>query len=72
MIEALGWVFALVAAVPFFMTDVRMIRRLSVVSSSLGMAYSILIGAWPVLALNLLILGANLYYIRKDARGRLR
>jgi hypothetical protein len=61
--EVLGYVASALVAVSLTMTSILKLRIINVVGSACFTLYGVLIGAYPVAAVNFLIVLINLYYI---------
>ncbi|HYE59504.1 MAG TPA: hypothetical protein VD948_13415 [Rhodothermales bacterium] len=64
LLELIGYVASILVAVSLMMRSILRLRLINLVGSLAFTAYGLLIGAYPVAAVNALIVGINLYYLR--------
>jgi len=65
--ELVGYVASLMVAISLTMKSIRRLRIYNLVGALAFTAYGLLIGAYPVAAVNLFIVFINLYYLRQMA-----
>jgi hypothetical protein len=58
LVDYLGWTATAVFVSSYFCARAAMIKRVQMLGASIWIAYGVLIGASPVVAANLLVLGA--------------
>ncbi len=63
--EMIGYIGSVIILVSLLMTNVYRLRQINLVGSLLFAVYGWLIGAWPVLAINLVITGIDGWYLLK-------
>lgn len=68
--ELLGYVASVLVAISLTMKSIRRLRVFNLVGSTAFAAYGLLIGAYPVAAVNLFIACINIYYLRQMAATR--
>jgi len=68
--ELLGYVASVLVAISLTMKSIRRLRVFNLVGSTAFSAYGLLIGAYPVAAVNLFIACINVYYLRQMAATR--
>jgi hypothetical protein len=64
-LEIVGYVASVLVAVSLMMSSILRLRIINLVGSAAFTVYGVLIGAYPVAAVNLLIVFINLYYLRQ-------
>jgi hypothetical protein len=64
VIEYLGWSATAVFVSSYFCTRAERLKRMQMLGALLWIAYGVLIGASPVVAANLLVLGAAAWTLR--------
>ena len=64
-LEIVGYVASVLVAVSLMMSSILKLRIINLVGSAAFTVYGLLIGAYPVAAVNLLIVFINLYYLRQ-------
>lgn len=65
MNEWLGYAAALLVVISLVMTDIKRLRIINLIGCFLFVAYGILIGAYPVAAMNAVAAVVNLYHLFK-------
>ena len=68
--EILGYVASVLTAASLMMTSHVRLRVLNLVGSAVFATYGLLIGAYPVAALNLFIVGVNVFFLLRIARTK--
>ena len=69
-IEALGFVGSFFAVLTYWMRDMLRLRVAAVLSCVFFIAYAALIGSYPLLAMELVLLPVNAYRLWNCARSR--
>jgi GNAT superfamily N-acetyltransferase len=69
-LELLGYVASVLVAVSLMMSSILRLRLINLFGSAAFTVYGLLIGAYPVAAVNLFIVFINLYYLRGMLRSR--
>jgi len=69
-LEIVGYVASVLVAVSLMMSSILRLRIINLVGSAAFTVYGVLIGAYPVAAVNLLIVFINLYYLRQMLGSR--
>jgi hypothetical protein len=67
MVEYLGWLATAVFVGSYFCAAPAMLTRVQMLGALLWAVYGVLIGAVPVVAANLLVLGAAAWTLRRRA-----
>ncbi len=67
-IEWFGMLASVLVAASLTLKNIKRLRIVNLAGSAAFAAYGLLIGAWPVLALNLFTVSANLYYLYRMYR----
>ena len=70
LLEAFGYFASVVVAVSLMMRSIVRLRWINLAGSVCFTIYGLLIGAYPVAALNLAIVAINVYFIAKMRRAR--
>jgi GNAT superfamily N-acetyltransferase len=70
MLELLGYVASILVAISLTMRSILRLRVINLVGAVTFAIYGWLIGAIPVAAVNLFIVGINIFYLREMLRGR--
>lgn len=70
LLEAIGYAASILVAISLMMSSVLRLRIINLIGSLTFALYGGLIGATPVLAVNLFIAGVNVYYLRKMLGSR--
>jgi hypothetical protein len=70
MYEIIGYVASVLVALSLMMSSILRLRLINLVGAALFAVYGILIGAAPVAAVNLFIVGVNLWYLARMLRTR--
>jgi hypothetical protein len=65
MLNLLGWAATAVFSASYFFRQPAALRRIQAVAACLWIAYGILIGAFPVVAANVIVAAAALYSARR-------
>jgi hypothetical protein len=65
MLNLLGWAATAVFSASYFFRQPAALRRIQAVAACLWIAYGILIGAFPVVAANVIVAAAALYSSRR-------
>jgi hypothetical protein len=68
--EILGYVASVLTAASLMMTSHVRLRLLNLVGSAVFATYGLLIGAYPVAALNLFIVAVNIFFLLRIARTK--
>jgi len=63
--EMIGYIGSVIILVSLLMTNVYRLRQINLIGSLIFAVYGWLIGAWPVLAINLVITGIDAWYLLK-------
>ncbi len=63
--EIIGYVASALVAISLMMTSILKLRIINLVGSAFFTLYGLLIGAYPVAAVNAFIVGINVYYLSK-------
>lgn len=63
-VELLGWVGSATLIMGLLQSQMVRLRLVSICAAVLLVAYNALIGSWPMVAMNLVILGINGYRLR--------
>jgi hypothetical protein len=61
MLNAIGWLATAVFSASYFFRQPAAMRRIQAVAACLWVAYGLLIGAFPVVAANVIVAAAALY-----------
>jgi len=61
MLNAIGWLATAVFSASYFFPQPAALRRIQAVAACLWVAYGLLIGAFPVVAANVIVAAAALY-----------
>ena len=69
MTDLVGWVATAVFVASYFCTRADALRRLQMVGATIWMGYGLLMQAPPVVAANVLVLGAAAWTAKRQARG---
>jgi hypothetical protein len=64
LIEFVGWVATAIFIASYFCKAAERLRRVQMIGALLWVIYGVLIGASPVVAANLLVLGAAAWTLR--------
>ena len=70
VLEIVGYVASVLVAVSLMMSSILKLRLVNLVGSAAFTVYGVLIHAYPVAAVNLLIVFINLYYLRQMLGAR--
>jgi hypothetical protein len=70
MVEYLGWLATAVFVGSYFCAAPAMLKRVQIVGALLWAVYGVLIGAVPVVAANLLVLGAAAWTLRRRSEAQ--
>lgn len=70
ILELVGYAASVLVAVSLMMSSILKLRIINLVGSAAFTVYGALIGAYPVAAVNLLIVGINVYYLRQMLGSR--
>lgn len=70
IIEILGYIASILVASSFFMKDVIKLRSINTIGAICFVIYGLLLPTYPVAFLNLLVTGANVYYIWQALKNR--
>ena len=65
MLNLLGWAATAVFSASYFFRQPAALRRIQAVAACLWIAYGILIGAFPVVAANVIVAAAAIYSARR-------
>ena len=65
MLNLLGWTATAVLSASYFFRQPAALRRIQAVAACLWIAYGILIGAFPVVAANVIVAAVALYSSRR-------
>jgi hypothetical protein len=65
MLNLLGWAATAVFSASYFFRQPAALRRIQAVAACLWIAYGILIGAFPVVAANVIVAAVALYSARR-------
>jgi hypothetical protein len=65
MLNLLGWTATAVFSASYFFRQPAALRRIQAAAACLWIAYGILIGAFPVVAANVIVAAAALYSARR-------
>ena len=66
--ELVGYAASALVATSLMMSNARRLRLVNLVGALTFSAYGLLVGAWPVLLVNLLIACVNVYYLWQMSR----
>ncbi|MDR0504683.1 MAG: hypothetical protein LBG70_02590 [Bifidobacteriaceae bacterium] len=69
-LNALGWLGSALLVYSIVQTRVLRLRLLNSAASAVLATFNALIGVWPMVAMNLALLGINLFYLIKMARAK--
>lgn len=69
-LEVVGYVASLLVAISLTMSSILRLRLINLAGAAVFTVYGALIGAYPVLAVNLFIVFVNLYYLGRMRRTR--
>jgi hypothetical protein len=64
-LDALGWAGSALLVYSLLQTRVLRFRALNLVASSILVVFNALLGIWPMVAMNAVLAGINLWFIRK-------
>jgi GNAT superfamily N-acetyltransferase len=70
LLEIIGYVASVLVAVSLMMSSILRLRLINLLGAATFTVYGFLIDAYPVAAVNLLIVFINLYYLRRMLRTR--
>lgn len=65
MIEIFGYVSMVVVLVSMLMKNIRTLRIVNTVACVMFVVYGFLLHAYPIVIMNLLVIGINLYQLKK-------
>jgi hypothetical protein len=66
--ELVGYAASILVACSLMLSNTRQLRLVNLAGALTFTAYGALVGAWPVLAVNLFITAVNVYYLVQMAR----
>ena len=69
-LEAIGYAGTALVVLSMMMTSVRLLRILNICGSVMSGIYALCGGAYPILLLNLCLIGINLFHLIRDLRKR--
>jgi hypothetical protein len=69
-LDALGWAGSALLVYSLLQTRVLRFRALNLVASTTLVVFNALLGIWPMVAMNLVLAGINLWFIRKLLKER--
>jgi len=69
-VELLGWSGSVLVVLSLTQSNLRRLRRVNLAASLLHLAFNLILGIMPMIALNLVLTGINSYYLLADRTGR--
>ncbi len=63
LLEIFGYIGSFLVVISMMMRNVIKLRILNMCGSVISTTYSIIVGAWPIVAMNIAIFSINLYHI---------
>ena len=63
LLEIFGYIGSFLVVISMMMTSITKLRILNMSGSVISTTYSIIVGAWPIVAMNTAIFLINLYHI---------
>jgi len=69
-IEAAGWAGSILLVVSILQGGMLRLRILNLIASIILVAYNLLVGVWPMVAMNLAVAVIDIYFIAKIQRGK--
>lgn len=69
-LEVVGWVGSAILVASLLQSRLLRLRQLNLVASVLLVAYNALVGVWPMVAMNVAIVGINLWHLAHLLRTR--
>ncbi len=66
MIEALGYVASVIVLISFLMKDMKKLRILNSIACVMFVVYGISHNTFPVIAVNVMVIIINVYYLIKN------
>jgi hypothetical protein len=69
-LEVVGWVGSAILVTSLLQSRLLRLRQLNLVASVLLVAYNALVGVWPMVAMNVAIVGINLWHLAHLLRTR--
>jgi hypothetical protein len=70
VVEAVGWIGSAVLIVSLLQTRVMRFRVLNLSASAVLVFYNAVVGVWPMVAMNAVLVGINLFFIVRLVRHR--
>ena len=70
VVEVVGWVGSALLVVSLLQTRLMRLRTLNAIASAILVGFNWAIGVWPMVAMNVVLLGINLWAIAKLLRSR--
>jgi hypothetical protein len=65
-VELLGWSGSVLVVLSLTQSNLRRLRRVNLAASLLHLAFNLILGIMPMIALNLVLTGINSYYLLTD------
>ena len=69
-LEIFGYVGSILVVVSMMMTSLKYLRILNISGSVISTTYSIIVGAWPIVVMNISIMAINFYHLFRKAKAR--
>ena len=69
-LEIFGYIGSILVVVSMMMTTLKTLRILNITGSVISTTYSAIVGAWPIVAMNLSIMAINFYHLFREAKAR--
>lgn len=63
LLEVFGYIGSFLVVISMMMRSITRLRILNMCGSVISTTYSIIVGAWPIVAMNTAIFSINLYHI---------
>jgi hypothetical protein len=70
MLDAIGWIATATFSASYFFKHPAALRRIQAVAACVWVIYGLAIGAFPVVAANVIVAGAASYSLWREAQGR--
>lgn len=68
LLEIFGYIGSILVVVSMMMTSIKRLRILNITGSVISTTYSIIVGAWPIVVMNVSIMAINLYHLFNDGK----
>ena len=69
-LEIFGYIGSVLVVISMMMTSITKLRIVNISGSVISTTYSVIVGAWPIVAMNVALMIINFYHIFRDEKNK--